>query len=57
MTPLSAVPQRQPAPDNACSDAQLAALLAVLEQVRQVRADQAEALTWLAEHADRGGAT
>jgi hypothetical protein len=57
MTALSAARDRQHATDGETADAELAALLAVLEQVRQVRADQREALTWLAEHPVRDGQT
>ena len=40
------------AADDALTDEDVAALLPLLAQIHQARADQREALTWLAQHAD-----
>ena len=50
MTNRSAMPETARPGEDDLSDADVAALMSVLDQVRQARADQREALLWLAQH-------
>ena len=50
MTTRSAMPETRTEDD--LSDADIAALMAVVAQVQQARADQREALIYLAQHCD-----